>query len=180
MGCSDATSPTGCDPAAPGPSLEPAKRDSLPPPPTDFRTLDDEWAEIARQVPGRWGGVVLDGGILTIYLVDPSKRAQAVAALFALGVGAPYDIRQARVKQGRWDFAQLYDWYRYINVRVGWPEGLVLTDIDEGRNRVVYGVQDDNAKARLEAVVEPLGLPCELVVVEVTGPVVQLAGAARR
>lgn len=171
--CSDTTGPTLCDPDGPGPSIEGPRADSLPPAPTDYRTPDDEWAVIARDVPGGWGGFFFENSWPTIYLVDPSQRTAAVDALYSLGVGAPFaDIRKADVWQGRWDFGQLYDWYRYINeVAVGWPYGLVSRDINEVRNRLVYGVLEDSLDSFTETI-ESVQLPCELVVIEVMGPII--------
>jgi hypothetical protein len=95
----------------------------------------------------------------------------ALAALYDLGVGDPYDIRQADVWRGRWDFAQLYDWRGYISLVLGWPDGLVIEDIDEFRNRLAYGVRDSAAAESVQASLEAIELPCELVIVEVTGPI---------
>lgn len=142
--------------------------------------MDDQWAAIARWVPGGWGGFFLDsGGHPTVYLVHPEQRQNALADLYALGIGKPvYDVRTAQVRQGRWDFAQLYDWYRYINDRwsayvirraVPLNGGVYSTDIDEVRNRLAYGV-DTTAKADLGAFVSSLDLPCDLVTVFVTSP----------
>ena len=98
-----------------------------------------------------------------------------MAALYSLGVGTPYDVREADVWQGRWDFGQLYDWYRYINdVAVGWPDGLVSRDIDEYQNRLRYGVRDDQALNSLTELFKSAGLPCELALIEVTGPIIAL------
>lgn len=173
-GCSDTTGPLACDPEAPGPSISGARRDSLPPLPDPPLTIDDEWAAIARQVPGGWGGFFLENGQPTVYLVDPSERSAALAALYARGVGQPFDIRDATVWKGRWDFAQLYDWDRYIWVAVGWPDGLVTRDIDEYRNRLVYGVRDTLALDSITATFESADLPCELLLIEVTGDIVIL------
>jgi hypothetical protein len=141
---------TSCDPTSPGPSLAEDIRASLPP--SDPLARDAQWADIARQVPGGWAGIFLDGsGTLTMYLVDPSQEAEAKAALYALGVGLPRDIRQARVIQGRWDFTQLFDWYRYIQLHIDFSNGLSFTDIDEAHNRLHYGVVSSDAMASLEA-----------------------------
>ena len=169
-----------CDPLA-GPNLGPAQQarvdslqarvDSLPP--GRIRTRDEEWADIARQVPGGWGGVFLDDGTLTIYLVDPTRRSEATAALYALGVGQPtYDIRQSRVKQGRWDFAQLYDWKRYIQLHIGGVTGLGSMFINEGRNRLEYWVLDLGVGQELAAQFESLALPCGLVNITLGGAIV--------
>lgn len=169
--CSD---PTGaaCGPAR---SLDPALR--IAPVTGGFRTIDDEAADIARQVPGGWGGLFLQNGTPVIYLVQPERRDEAVAALHALGVGGPtIDVRQAQVLQGRWDFAQLYDWYRWINGTMPYPPGLVYTDIDEVTNRLGYGVLA-SGRDSLVALLATLDLPCDLVTIEVTSaPVPQVPG----
>lgn len=166
--CSHATEPSSCGEAR---SLDPALRLS----PATSNTIDDQWAAFARQVPGGWGGFLLDSlHQPTVYLVHPEQKQEALAALYADGVGLPlYDIRTSQVWQGRWDFGQLYDWYRYINVRAWAVNGLYWTDIDEAHNRLAYGV-DSTAKAELEALLTTLDLPCDLVTVTVASPVTVL------
>ena len=172
--CRDATAPASCGQAR---SLDSLLRIA---PDTGVGTIDDQWAAIARWVPGGWGGFFLDStGHPTVYLVHPERQQDALADLYALGIGKPfYDVRTAQVRQGRWDFAQLYDWYRYINAR--WSEhvishalalngGVYFTDIDEVRNRLAYGV-DTTAKVDLEAVLATLQPPCALVTVFVATP----------
>ena len=168
LACSDAVGGNSCGEAR---SLDLSLR---LPPVTGVQTVDDQWAAIARQVPGGWGGVFLVNGQLTIYLVHPEARDEAVAALYGFGIGQPrFDVRTATVLQGRWDFAQMYDWYRYINVRAWTVDGLHFTDIDEGQNRLHYGV-DSSAMGRFEGLLQGLNLPCDLVIVEATGPIVPL------
>jgi len=166
LACSDPTGDQGCGEAR---SLDPSLR---LPPVTGWQTMDDHWAAIAREVPGGWGGVFLVDGQPTIYLVHPDKRDDAVAALYALGIGeSVFDVRLSTVLQGRWDFAQLYDWYRYINVRAWTMDGLRTSDIDEVQNRLVYGF-DSSAVTQFESVLETLDLPCDLVTVAAAGAVV--------
>ncbi len=180
LACSDTAGPGDCDPTAPGPSIAQARLDSVPPRPTEPRTVDDEWAAIARQVPGGWGGLFLENQIPTIYLVDPSKREEAIEALIALGIGGGefFDLREARVRQGRWDFAQLYDWRWYLDARLG-AVGLTSRDIDELQNRLVYGVKDDAVRTSWTARIDSLNIPCELVIVEVRPGVVVAASPKR-
>ena len=77
--------------------------------------------------------------------------------------------QEPAVWQGRWDFAQLYNLYSYIEVAVGWPDYLNKSDIDESRNRLVYGVSDRQAAESLAAAFGTANLPCELTIIEVTG-----------
>lgn len=161
LACSHATEPSSCGDAR---SLDSSLR---VPSDTGVGNIDDQWAAIARWVPGGWGGFLVDSGRPTVYLVHSEERQQALADLYALGIGLPlYDIRTAQVWPGRWDFAQLYDWYRYIKLSIGWPDGLYSTDINEGSNRLVFGV-DTAAKAKVESLLATLDLPCDLVKVSV-------------
>ena len=95
-------------------------------------------------------------------------------AFLCQNAGSGFTTREPAIRQGRWDFAQLYDWRTYIQVAVGWPDGLVSIDIDESRNRLSYGVRDHQAAESLAAAFEAANLPCELTIIEVTGPVIAL------
>ncbi|HEU5262317.1 MAG TPA: hypothetical protein VFU41_12940 [Gemmatimonadales bacterium] len=159
-----------CPPSAPTVGVPAVVRDSLPPIAHGVpATMDDQWAELAREVPGGWGGMILEGWPV-IYLVDTTKRAEVAAVLAARGALQGIDPGQVRVRQARWDFAQLYDWYRYLNLHVWSDSGLVMSDIDEAANRITYGVLDEAARRRVERLLAELHLPCFLVTVEVTGP----------
>ena len=132
-------------------------------------TVDDAWAAIARRVPGGWGGFFYENGWPTIYLVDPARRKEAISALKAEGIPV---TPSTAVKQGRWDFAQLYDWYRWVLPAVWAVEGVSFTDIQEGRNRLEFGAVDEETRTRLEAALAELDLPCVLVWIEIRGSVV--------
>src|SRR5437870_2595617 len=102
-------------------------------------TPDDRWAALAREVPGGFAGTMLEGG-LVVFLVDTTQRDAALAALGARGGLAGRDPKRVRVRKVRWNFAQLYDWYRYLNLHVWSDSGVVTSDIDEAENRITYGV----------------------------------------
>ena len=161
LACTDPTALSDC-------TLEP---DRVPPvAPSSRGQPDSLWAAAARVVPGGWAGMFLDfdDGVLTANLVDPSQQAEATQALLEFGI----EIGGARVRQVRWDFAQLYDWYFYVNSRVWVLDGLTKTDIDEYRNRLVYGVLDEETQKTFTTFLGSMALPCELVIVEVWGPAV--------
>lgn len=160
-----------CPSDAPAPSLPQSARESLPPPGTD---LNAEWAAIARRTPGGWGGYFIDNGKPTVYLLEPSKLEDAAEALRAEGIPVPPSVA---VKQGRWDFAQLYDWYRYLNRHL-WPvEGVSFSDIQEARNRLEYGAIDEPTRAKMEDILADLDVPCFLVAIEIQEYAVILASA---
>ncbi len=155
------------------------------------RTIDEIWAEIARQVPGGWGGLFYEPtsrasgadtqGPLTMYLVDPRQREAAVTALIRLlereGMLVP-GLSRAQVWQGRWDFAQLYDWYVYLNPYVWQVEGVTMTDIDESRNRIEYGVLDEAVRQRVVTLLNELDIPCFLVAVVIRPPTIMAGSSA--
>lgn len=108
-----------CTPSSPVTRVPENKRDSLPPythGPT--RSVDDDWADAARLIPGGWGGLWLEAGVPTMYLVDTGQRNDAIAGLQARGFGSTLQLGETVVKPGRWDFAQLADWYRYLSLHV--------------------------------------------------------------
>jgi hypothetical protein len=146
---------------------------------------DDEWARIARELPGGFAGLFFDTrrepgvrpvqGPLVVMLADTSHHEETLAALAprvaAMRGGRGPDVRGAIVRRARWDFAQLYDWSHYL-MNTAWTRGeITSSDIDEVRNRIVYGVVDEGAKSRLEMGLAARDVPCELVIVEVSGPV---------
>lgn len=147
-----------CDLGSPGPDLSPLRHDSLPGP-GPHATIDDRHAEIARQVPGGWGGSFVRDGRMHIYLVHPELASEALPKLSALG--APGGLHPA-ILQGRWDFAQLHDWYRYLQLRGIWIEGVYRSDIQEAANRIEYGVTPA-ALPEFADRLTALGVPCGLV-----------------
>jgi hypothetical protein len=175
--CAASTGPSEdgerCPVDAPAFSLPEALRGSLQE--DRAATIDSELAAVAREVPGGWGGMFYREGRLTLYLVDPSKREEAIAALEQRLPGTGYghvvpELRNARILQGRWDFAQMYDWYRYLNQHVWSESGITSGDIDEAKNRIEFGARDEAARARLNARLDSLDLPCGLVVVVIRAP----------
>ena len=146
-----------------------AIRESLAPFPTGREaTIDDRWAVTAREIPGGFAGIILEGGPV-VFLVDTTKRAAALQALIARGAIPGRHPARARVRKARWDFAQLHEWYEYVNGHVTGDPGFAMSDIDEGDNRLTYGVGDEAARERFAALLAGLPIPCGLVVVEVTG-----------
>jgi len=136
-----------------------------------FRTDDDRWADLAREVPGGFAGMMLEGG-LVVFLVDTTQRDAALAALAARGALQGREPKRVRVRKARWDFAQLIDWYHYLNLSAWSDSGEVQSDIDEEHNRISYGVMGASGRRRLERVLAQLRPPppCFLVAIEVVGP----------
>lgn len=161
-----------CARNAPASSLPAARRDSLPPTPAGSRIDDDDrWVRLARTVPGGFGGYFVrsSDGRETIYLKEPEKRGEALVALNARPVTGVTIGADVVVVRGRWDYVQLYEWYRYLVPRLSGTR-LVSTDLDEGENRILLGVEDEPSRRRLERRLAALDVPCFLVAIEVGPP----------
>jgi len=129
---------------------------------------DNQWADLATTVPGGFAGAFYDSAHTPILmLTDPGQASAAKQGLTGqLGFLPQY----ATVRQARWNFAQLVDWFNYIFPRLGVP---VTADKDEAINRIHFGVTSVEARDRVVAALAQLPLPCDLVVVDLKGFVVQ-------
>ena len=130
---------------------------------------DDQWADLAKTVPGGFAGVLYDSAHNPILmLVDPAKAA---AAKQALDGRISFPLQQATVRRARWDFAQLVDWFNYLFPRLGVP---VTADKDEALNRIRFSVTSVELRDRVIRALAQLPLPCDLVVVDLNGVTVRL------
>ena len=136
-------------------------------------TQDDQWARIAREVPGGFAGVLYDNGQPVLMLTRPEEAQEAKAALASHFSPGFFDVAHAEVRRARWDFAQLSDWYAYLDTQGIWRpgNGLRSGDKDEAENRIVYGVVDAASRARFANELDALGVPCDLVLLEIRAPI---------
>jgi hypothetical protein len=105
-------------------------------------------------------------------LTDPSQASAAKKALASQLAG--FNVASAEVRKARWDFAQLVNWYNYLSVKTSvWQtRGMVSGDKDESINRIHFGVVDSAARDALLHTLAGINLPCDLIAVEITGPIV--------
>lgn len=135
------------------------------PPRTGHMIPDDRWADLATAIPGGFAGVFYDASHTPILmLTEPAKAAAAKQAL-AGKIGFP--LQQAEVRQARWDFAQLVDWFNYVFPRLGGTP--VTADKDEALNRIRFSVTSIELRDRVVAALAKLPLPCDLIVVDLNG-----------
>ena len=114
-------------------------------------TLDDLLTRLSDQIPG-FGGLFLDDrGQIAVYLVEGEVRTLSVREIGAtiaraLGWEEPRLLAGAvRLLPGRYTFRQLKEWHDQLFPHVFEIEGVTLTDIDEARNRLRIGVEDEAA-----------------------------------
>jgi hypothetical protein len=164
--------------AAPAVSAAP---EPLPDAALQHASVDERLAIVARNVPG-FGGMFFDeNGDLAIYLTHPEHKDAATRHLTDVfgaerlrskgptqGRGADrrkLPAGEVRVLQGQYGFDELEQWRRsaaaVLNV-----EGVVFTDVDESRNRIVIGISEPKARSSARSMLTSLGVPVEAFVFE--------------
>lgn len=123
---------------------------------------DDQWAAIARRVPG-FAGWWLDGTTAVLMLVDTMQRDAAITAIGEELRSRP--IRNIRVQKAEFDFVQLRDWKSRVPLDT--VIHVTMVDADEVQNRIVVGVADSIYLAPARTRLLTLGIPDEALVLEV-------------
>jgi hypothetical protein len=144
-------------------------------------TLDDLLTRLSDQIPG-FGGLFLDErGQIVVYLVEGEVRTLSVREIGAtiaraLGWEEPRLLAGAvRLLPGRYTFRQLKEWHDQLFPHVFEIEGVALTDIDEARNRLRIGVEDEAAAEAVIQTLGSLGVPREAILVEEVEPILPMA-----
>lgn len=135
-------------------------------------TTDDEQAEFARRVPGGYAGRYVENGQLVIMLVDTTKLQAVIAELEETDWYQSMPVVRAR--QVRWDFGQLYDWYRHLALYLGGLSGLSTMDVNEVENRLQYGVLNEEAREALVSAFQGASPSCHLFATAIVAPIVLL------
>ncbi|MEM8960239.1 MAG: PKD domain-containing protein [Acidobacteriota bacterium] len=128
--------------------------------PTTIKTLDDELAEMADNMPGFGGWYVDERGQLNAYMTDlftPEARS--------------LQRENVRLEQGRFNFRELHDWKRDARSDLLATPGVLSLDIDESRNRIVVGVERQTSRANVRSVLATLDVPDDAVLIEEVEPV---------
>jgi hypothetical protein len=129
-----------------------------------------KYADLASSVPGGYAGVLYDSAHLPVLLLTrPQAAESARAALVAPLAESHFPVMSATVQPVRWDYRQLATWYSYVYPQIRGDKGLALSHVDLIHNRISIGVVDANARDRMVHKLIRLNLPCDLVLVEITG-----------
>jgi|GEM_PF-2748033 len=131
-------------------------------------TLDDQYAAIARKVPG-FAGLHHDAekGITYISLRDPALKAEAEQAVTDMFGAEVLKNRTVVVQVVEYDFPQLSQWYERLGEHVWQVKSVSWTDIDEKANRIRIGVGTLEGKAQLEEAVRRAGVPPLAVIIDI-------------
>ena len=140
------------------------------------RRPDFVWDDVARgPVPG-WAGFVLESCTIVASLTDPERHGEAARAyLRAQTAGRPFGgcppgELPIRLRKVEYDWDQLSRWYGLAQ-QVLAVEGVTMSDMDEGQNRLVFGYESEEALERARRTLAETGIPPGAVVLEVAAPV---------
>jgi hypothetical protein len=157
-----------------------ACHDASDPTSPDIQSADPQLLELSRnpkpdqlqmaQVPG-FGGYFLDAsGVPTVYLRDVSQRAAAEQALAGFMADRGFATTSLRVRKGQYEYRQLDQWYRGARGAAFSVKGIILADVDEGSNRLRFGVANAGAAAALRSALGRAGVPAGAAIVEQRAP----------
>jgi len=140
-------------------------------------TIDAAFVRIAGDIPGFGGFFYDEGGVLNVVMAPAaqSRTPRELSSILrdhfaALRIPAS-DLSAMRVHAGDYDFIQLDAMHRSVAPVLG-MDGVVFTDADEARNRVVVGVENAAAAAAVESAIAMSGVPSDAVVIVESAPVV--------
>lgn len=135
------------------------------------KTLDEQLGEVAGRVPG-FGGLFLDeANNLCVYLLDVSQKKaveEAIIAVFGADFIPPSGVRPLKAQ---YSFSQLKTWHDRLTGPVLTIRGVVLTDLDEAKNRLRIGVEKREVIRRVEQKLVQLKVPRKAVIIEQTQPI---------
>lgn len=149
--------------------------------------LDGALVEIAKVLP-EFGGLYIDeSGTLIVRMVgadtepqDPEKRDTRIHRALSAVLGPDY-IEQSdamapgseygfRVVDAEYRVTQLSPWRRAADRTLA-MDGVVLTDLDERRNRVIIGVESLEMRAQVERSLRAENVPLDAVIIEAVDPI---------
>jgi len=144
-------------------------------PSAPLETHDDLLQRVARQVSGFGGMFIDEDGRLAVYLLDTAQLGAAEAAIATVFGPERIPLGGVRALQGQYSVTQLKQWHDRLGDLFA-VSSVTLTDLDEAKNRVRVGVEDDAAVGAVEQALRKLGVPREAVIIELTGPVTPVRG----
>ena len=136
----------------------------------EFQTHDDLLAEVGERV-AEFGGMYLseDNTILYVYLTDGMedavKQEEVKQAIEDVLKSDLTTRRQLRIVPAQYSMSQLYGWYGQMMWEAFRNPHVVMTDLDEGQNRLEIGVETLDAVDDLEEMLDNLNIPRKAVII---------------
>jgi hypothetical protein len=135
-----------------------------------MESYDDLLVRVEERAPGFGGMFIGRDGRLAVYLLDPSQLAAARSAIEAVFGAQQVPAAGVRAVRGQYTVSQLKRWAERATELLEVP-GVTAVDLDEAKNRVAIGLEDNSRTPTVEQGIVSLGIPREAVVIEVTGQI---------
>jgi hypothetical protein len=137
------------------------------------QTTDDFLMEVAHRYPAFGGLFIGPDGVLRVYMLEDTSAARtsvktAIADVYGRG---RFPLDHILILKADYRFTQLKTWHDLMSPVVLALPGVVLTDIDEARNRLRVGVETLETQELVEEHLIDLGIPLDAVIVEEAEPV---------
>ena len=135
-----------------------------------MESYDDLLGRVEERSPGFGGMFLGQDGRLVVYLLDPSQLAAARSAIEAVFGAQQLPAAGVHALQGQYTVSQLNRWTTRAAEMLQ-MSGVTLVDLDDAKNRVAIGLEDDSRTAAVERALVFLGIPRAVVIIEVTGKI---------
>jgi hypothetical protein len=96
------------------------------------------------------------------HILDTEEVKEAIEDVVKAGITAR---REIRLIPAQYSMTQLYEWYELMRPTVWAHPGIVMTDLNEGKNRIELGVESLEGVEELRDSLEDLGIPRKAVVI---------------
>ena len=156
-----------CETPEPAVDLPAERRDSIVHPQSSYDEGDIRSARIARQFPGyagwfhRWTSS--GESWHQLWFTDTARGRQILDTIVRLEKIVSRDSIPYRLTPVRWDYAQLYDWYYYLQPRLMRMDKVYKAYIDPHVNRITFHVADTVVGRELDSQLVAMRVPCGLV-----------------
>ena len=135
-----------------------------------METHDDLLLRVERMAPGFGGMFIEVDGRLAVYLLDTLQVSAARSAIETV-FGPSLTAGGVRAVQGQYTVSQLKAWTERASAVVLDVPGVTMVDLNEAKNRVTIGVEDDSRTQTVKDVLSSLKIPREAVLIQVTGQI---------
>jgi len=132
----------------------------------------DSLSDLAQQIPGFGGLFIDDSGQLTIYLTDPdqqqakAKEVLSNSELIAQSLShQSASVSDMQVLKGQYTFITLHEWKKEVSRKVLIIEGVHSAGIDQSRNKLSIGVENESVLDKVHKKLAELDIPEEAVII---------------
>jgi hypothetical protein len=133
-------------------------------------SYDELLARVEERAPGFGGMFIGQDGRLAVYLLDKSQLAAARSAIEIVFGAERLPASGVRALRGQYTVSQLKRWAERATEMLE-VSGVTMVDLDEAKNRVAIGIEDNSRTRTVEQALVSLGIPRKAVVIAVTGQI---------